>query len=118
MQLKNDIILTKSYILKDEVLKRIKNINTFAAIALITACGLLLRFIFIEDAGGDYESFLSKWCMYLRENGGFFIVSYFEKENEKKLLYSLVVFAGILLMPTVILNSASCNTRKTFIINI
>ena len=155
MQFKNDAIVTKSYILKDEVLKRTKNINIFAAIALITACGLLLRFIFLEDTAGDYDSFLSQWCMYLRENGGFsaissvdtdynasylyflalfsylpindlylikflsftfdfimalggfFIVCHFEKENEKKMLYSLLVFSGILLMPTVILNSAS-----------
>lgn len=155
MQLKNDITVTKSYMLKEEVLRRIKNNNTFISIALITVFGLLLRFIFIEDAGGDYDGFLSQWCMYLRENGGFnaiasvdtdynvsylyflalfsylpvkdlylikflsfifdfvmalagfFIVSYFEKENEKKILYSLAVFAGILFMPTVILNSAS-----------
>ena len=155
MQLKNDITVTKSYMLKEEVLRRIKNNNTFISIALITVFGLLLRFIFIEDAGGDYDGFLSQWCMYLRENGGFnaitsvdtdynvsylyflalfsylpvkdlyfikflsfifdfvmalagfFIVSYFEKENEKKILYSLAVFTGILFMPTVILNSAS-----------
>ena len=155
MQLKNGVLVTKNYIVKDDVLRRIKNSNIFVAIALITFLGLLLRLIFIEEAGGDYGGFLSQWCMYLRENGGFnaiasvetdynvsylyflalfsylpvkdlylikflsfifdfimalagfFVVSYFEKENEKKMLYSLAVFTGILLMPTVILNSAS-----------
>ncbi len=37
---------------------------------------------------------------------GYYLISYFKKDDINKNLYSLIVFAGILLMPTVILNSS------------
>ncbi len=121
---------------------------------LISILALILRFKYINNAGGDYDGFLGDWSKYLRDNGGFkaitsvdtdynaiylyflafftylpikdlylikmlsfifdfvmaiagsLLIGHLEKDNKNKNLYSLIVFSGILLMPTVILNSS------------
>lgn len=130
------------------------NDNKLIFIVLISIIGLAIRFKYLNNAGGDYDGFLSNWCEYLRENGGFkaitsvdtdynaiylyflalftyipikdlylikalsfifdfvmasagyFIITHFKKDNDNRNIYQVAVFAGILLMPTVILNSS------------
>lgn len=141
-------------IMRDKIVGLVNN-NKSICILLVCAIGLLIRLNFINDAGGDYTSFLSEWCEYLSLNGGFkaipfvdsdynaiylyflalftyipidnlylikilsfifdfvmafaagMIISHFKKDNANKNVYFVVVFAGVFLMPTVILNSAT-----------
>lgn len=159
MWFNNNLMNIEKYeeISKRTSFKKIINIinnNKLVFIVLISIIGLFLRFKYLNNAGGDYDGFLSNWCEYLRENGGFkgitsvdtdynaiylyflafftyipikdlylikalsfvfdfimasagyFIISYFKKDNDNRSIYQIVVFAGILLMPTVILNSS------------
>lgn len=50
--------------------------------------------------------FLSFIFDFIMAIAGYYLISYFKKDDINKNLYSLIVFAGILLMPTVILNSS------------
>lgn len=50
--------------------------------------------------------FLSFSFDFIMAIAGYYLISYFKKDDINKNLYSLIVFAAILLMPTVILNSS------------
>ena len=130
------------------------NSHKYIFMILMSVLALSFRLNYINNAGGDYDGFLSIWCKYLRDNGGFkaittvdtdynvlylyflafftylpirdlylikflsftfdfimafagsLLISHFNKDSSYKNLYSLTVFSGILLMPTVILNSS------------
>lgn len=130
------------------------NNHKYVFMILASIIALILRFKYLNNAGGDYDGFLGDWSKYLRDNGGFkaitsvdtdynalylyflafftylpirdlylikflsfifdfvmaiagsYLISYFKKNSPYKNVYSLIVFSGILLMPTVILNSS------------
>lgn len=130
------------------------NNNKLFVILFVSILGIGFRLIYINSAGGDYGSFLSVWCKYLRDNGGFkaivsvetdynaiylyflalfsyipikdlylikilsfifdfimafsgaAIIGHLKRDSKNKNLYEVAVFTGILLMPTVVWNSA------------
>lgn len=137
----------------DKIINFLNNSKLFL-ILLVSIIGIIFRLKYLDNAGGDYGSFLSVWCKYFRDNGGFkaivsvdtdynaiylyflalfsyipikdlyliktlsfifdfvmafsgaAIIGHLKRESKNKNLYEVAVFTGILLMPTVILNSA------------
>ncbi|MDS0528183.1 hypothetical protein NNC19_21065 [Clostridium sp. SHJSY1] len=159
MWFNNNIVNIETHkdISKRSRFKKIINIindNKLVAIIFISIIALIIRMNYLNNAGGDYDGFLSDWSKYLRDNGGFkaitsvetdynaiylyflalftyipikdlylikflsftfdfimalagyFLISYFKKDSHNKNIYQIAVFSGILLMPTVILNSS------------
>lgn len=64
-------------------------------IFVFSILGLIWRFYSLDSGGGDYDGFLSKWCEYLRDNGGFRGIASVETDYNAAYLYFLAFISYI-----------------------
>lgn len=82
------------FLMKMHTIEFINKYKVFI-IAFICILGITIRLMYLDSAGGDYDGFLSDWCKYLKDNGGFGAISSVETDYNAIYLYFLALFSYI-----------------------